>query len=277
MEKIRLIGLDLDGTLLDGKKNITPGVYRALEEAAARGVFLVPVTGRPFFGVPKNVREEPLFPYIISCNGASIWDRGRETILREGLISHQESLPIVELLTSKGIPFEVLYRGLGYAEAWVYERMIAASPNSAFLIRYIEETRRKVESVPAFLKEDEKALEELYIMSGSGQRQRALLEELGQSFDVSLFCPFPAAIEVTARGVDKGEALLHLAAHLEIPKAGVMAMGDSGNDLAMLRAAGLPVAMGNSSREVLELVSHVTATNEEDGVALAIRRFVLDA
>lgn len=274
MGRIRLIGLDLDGTLLDERKQISTRTLAAMEQAAMGGAYLVPVTGRPHEGIPRIVRDLPFVRYIISCNGASIRDEREGKTVRERLIPRAESLALVELLAEKKIPFEVLVEGVGYAESWVYEHLIARNPKSAFLPRYIKETRRTVPDLAAFVAEA-RAIEEFFVIAGRQDSVEELVATLRGLSHLHLVHPAPGALEITSAGVDKGEALLHLADLLGIAQDEVMAIGDSGNDLAMLKAAGTAVAMGNAAPEVKKLSSFITESNENHGVALAIERFVL--
>lgn len=274
MGRIRLVGLDLDGTLLDSNKGITAPTLTALEAAAARGVALVPVTGRPLDGIPALVRQLPFVRYLISCNGASIHDARTGSSLRERCIPVESALRLATLLSDLHLPYEVLCEGVGYSEAWVYERLIAHSPQSAFLRRYVKETRRIIPDLPAFIAAG-KGVEELFVMAGRPDAVADCVKRLGAIDGLHVVHPAPTALEITAEGVDKGEALLHLAAHLGIDQAETMAIGDSGNDVAMLRAAGISVAMGNAEEAIKSLSGYVTASNDEHGVALALERFVL--
>lgn len=274
MEPIGIIGLDLDGTLLDGDKRISPHTQQALQQASAKGVHLVPVTGRPRMGIPENVQELPFVRYLISCNGASIWDQQKTCAVREKTIPQGLALQVLARVLHHDMSCEVLCHGRGYSENWVYERMIQNSPRNNFLRSYIQQTRKIVPSLAAFLEEQPQGAEEFFIMCGQNP-QDTLAQELVQLQGLSIVFPAPRALEVTAAGVDKGEALLHLAAQLGVPPAGVMAIGDSGNDLAMLRAAALPVAMGNATDQVKTQAKFTTTSNDEDGVAVAIERFVL--
>lgn len=274
MGRIRLIGLDLDGTLLDNRKQISRRTLAAMEQAAKAGVYLVPVTGRPHEGIPRIVRELPFVRYLISCNGASIRDEQEGEIVRERLIPKDESLALVALLEEKTLPFEVLVGGVGYAQDWVYEHMVARSPFNAFLPNYIKQTRRTVPELSAFIAEG-RAVEEFFIMASTEDDIQELAVTLRSHPHLHVVHPALGALEITAAGVDKGEALLHLAAQLEIQQEEVMAIGDSGNDLAMLEAAGMAVAMGNAVPAVKRLSGFVTESNENHGVAVAIERFVL--
>ncbi len=273
MARIRLVGLDLDGTLLTDKKTISPATLEALSRAHAQGVYLVPVTGRPYKGIPKNVRDLPYMRYMISCNGASIRDSHQETILQASLIEADTAKKLVALLHRYHLPFEVLLDGVGYAEPWVYESLIAKSPEGSFLRNYVRDTRETVPDILAFV-EKARGLEEIFVIAGA--TQETLLAELSALPPLQIVHPAVGALEITAEGVDKGKALLALAEHLRLSQAETMAIGDSGNDVAMLRQAGHAVAMGNAPQSVKDLAHSITDTNEQDGVAKALLQFVLD-
>lgn len=275
MGTIALVGLDLDGTLLNDDKQISPRTYAALAQASAEGVHLVPVTGRPHFGIPEQVRELPFVRYIISCNGASTWDNAQGKMIRERLIPTETCFEIAAHLAAERVPYEILHQGLGYGEQWVYDRMIAQSRNPEFLREYIRQTRKVIPDLSAFLREGN-GLEELFITAEDAAQRERIAAHLETLAPLGIVFPFPLAMEVTAPGVDKGEALLSLAVQLGVAPEGVMAIGDSGNDLAMLDAAAIAVAMGNATREVKEKAHFVTESNAKDGVALAVERFVLE-
>lgn len=137
--------------------------------------------------------------------------------------------------------------------------------------QYIKDTRLVVPHLPSFVREQEAGLEELLVMAGSAERMGVLMRELREFQNLNFIFPAADILEITASGVDKGEALLHLAQHLGVQSHEVMALGDSGKDLAMLQAA----AMGNAAPEVKAMARHTKASNEEHGVAEAIERFVL--
>lgn len=273
-EPIRIIGLDLDGTLLNNNKRISPRTMAALEAAQAQGVYLVPVTGRPHLGVPRLVRELPFVRYLISCNGAAIRDNITDDLVRERVIEPSLALRVLEVLRRFDAPHEALCHGQGYGEDWVYREMIAMHPDNHFLPVYIRDSRKTVPDMAEFLA-GSSGLEEFFLMTKSREQRDEIAAALVDVPGISIVFPAARALEITAAGVDKGEALLYLAQYLGVSPQGVMAVGDSGNDLAMLQAAALPVAMGNAAQKVKDMAAHITATNEEDGVGLAIEEFVL--
>ena len=114
-------------------------------------------------------------------------------------------------------------------------------------------------------------------MCGSREERDRIIAKIQKIEGVRIIMPMLTDIEITSADADKGEALIALAGELGIRREEVMAMGDGHNDLGLMKAAGLSVAMGNASREIMDVADYVTLDNEHDGVAEAIRRFVLEA
>lgn len=271
---IRLVGLDLDGTLLTNEKKISAKTMEVLEKAAALGVEFVPVTGRPFGGIPKIVKKLPFVHYIIACNGATTHSMPEGKLLREVLISGEDSRSLAQTFQGFGADFEVLCGGIGYGEQSMYDRLIDNSPNRDFVTKYVKETRKIIPSMDAFLADSE-GVEEIFLMAKGNKHRDAIFAEIEHLDHIHVVFPGPAMMEITASTVDKGEALLALGESLGITRDEVMAVGDSGNDITMLKAASLSVAMENGEEAVKNLAKVVTESNEKDGVALAVQRFVL--
>ncbi len=275
MRQIRLIGVDLDGTLLDTDKSISNRTYSALQKAKEQGVIVVPATGRPYEGIPANIRACELLEYIISSNGANIRRLPSNEHMRQACLTPNESVAIAHLLEEARLPYEVIWNGVGYAQQWVYEFMMKGRLDNAFLPKYIRETRKQIEDMRAFLNDGQKQLEAFFVITREAEHQAKMKEITQQIADVDYVYPAPWATEITARKVNKGEALLHIADTLGIRQEEVMAIGDSGNDIELLRHVGFPVAMGNAEEHIKQMSHFVTSSNDDHGVALAIERFVL--
>ena len=114
-------------------------------------------------------------------------------------------------------------------------------------------------------------------MCRSREERDRLIAKIQKIDGVRIILPVPTDMEITSAEADKGEALIALAEDLGIRREEVMAMGDGHNDLGLMKAAGLSVAMGNASREVMDAADYVTLDNEHDGVAEAIRKYALEA
>ena len=126
------------------------------------------------------------------------------------------------------------------------------------------------------LREGNAGIENLSIMCPSAEKRELVLERMRRIEGIRIIYPLPTDLEIISADADKGEALLALAGELGIRREEVMAVGDGSNDLGLMKAAGLSVAMGNASQEIMDASDYVTLDNEHDGVAEAVRRFVLD-
>ena len=276
MSEIKLLALDLDGTLLNGEKQITPRTRAALDRARAQGVLLVPVTGRPAQGIPPVVRALPGLRYVVSSNGATIRDLAEGKVLLEKHLSAALCLEVLDRCAQVPMIREVFRAGVGYLSREDYEILRARYAGTSML-QYHLDTRQVVPGTVAdFLRADPRPVEELFFLTGSTGEKAALRDLLSDIHGIGFADPFPNDLEVIAQGIDKGEALGFLLGHLGIPAAQVLAMGDGGSDLPLLQAAGIGVAMANATEGLKAAADYVTASCDEDGVAAAIEKFVLD-
>lgn len=249
---VRLIALDLDGTLLGGDQAISPQNAQALRRAAGQGIALAVCSGRAPFEIQRFLQPvKELRWHIISLNGALLRTEGHPD--RIAGLTRAQFLRCWDLCRQSGAQCffyteDTLYTNRGdHEERPQYTRRVGD-----------EDVEGLAEHVIKFVAhcEDAQALKAL----------RNQLEPEGLSIQSSWHTNF----EVNAPGVDKGYGLATLADHLGIDLAHVMAMGDQENDLPMLRIAGVPVAMGNAIPAVKDLAVHITASNREDGVAQAL-------
>lgn len=271
---IRLVGLDLDGTLLTRDKRVTERNRNALEEAARDGVHIVPVTGRPLTGIPQQVTDLPFIRYAITSNGAIVTDRQTGRTIRKRCMTAGTALQVLQVAEGEGVIREYFTEGRGFHNAdtrallW---KKFAGTP----ILHYLEQSRVMVDDLYGSLLEKTDGIENLSVMCRSQEDRDRVVARIQKIEGVRIILPMPTDIEITSADADKGEALISLAAELGIRREEVMAMGDGDNDLGLMKAAGLSVAMGNACREVLDEADHVTLDNEHDGVAEAIRRYVL--
>ena len=273
---IRMIGLDLDGTLLTGQKELTAGNRAALEKAAENGVYIVPVTGRPLSGIPTQVMELDFIRYAITSNGAVTTDRACGKTIRERCMSKETAEKTLRAAQGERIILEYFTGGYGYHDSVTHELLWKKFENTPIL-RYLEKSRIPVEDLYGRLRESRRGIENLSIMCPTPEVKESILSRVKGIEGIRIIYPWPTDLEITSMDADKGEALLSLAAGLGINREEVMAMGDGNNDLGLMNAAGLSVAMGNSSPEVLAAADSQTSDNEHDGVAEAINRYVLSA
>ena len=272
--RIKLIALDLDGTLLDSEKKVSRRNLEALEWARRMGVLIVPVTGRPAQGLPQAVLDLPGLRYAVTSNGATIRDLQENKFLLEKHLTPADCLRVLEACADFDMIREVFREGVGYLTR-ADRDILWAKYEGTPMMEYVLGTRRVLPgSLEDFLREDDRPVEELFFLTDSPERKEALRRRLSALPGISFADPFPKDLEVMAGGIDKGAAFLYLLGLLGVHPAETLALGDGGSDLPLLKAAGIGVAMGNALPFVQAEADWVTASCDEDGVALALEKFV---
>ena len=270
MIPIRLIALDLDGTLLDSAKKLSERNRNALAAAAAKGVHIVPTTGRFFGMMPEAIRALPFVRYAITVNGAQVYDRGTDAALARAEIPVATAIAAMEVLDG----FDCIYDCYQDNWGWMTDAMQRKAQDYAHDPHYVEmirTLRRPVPELKAHLRAKGPDVQKIMLFV----RDRGLIPSIRGALadhfpELSVTCSTTDNIEINHARAHKGEALRALAAHLGFGMENVMAFGDGLNDLTMVRDAGLGVAMANAVPEVLSVARRVTLSNDEDGVAAAI-------
>ena len=274
MHNIRLIALDLDGTLLDSDKQLSEENASSLARAAAAGVEIVPATGRFYRGMPQRIRELPFVRYVISINGAEVYDVARQKAVCGSEIPWQRAVAVMERLDELPVIYDCYQDGWGWMTQKFYDQaaQYAANIHSLDMIRNL---RTPVPELKACLKERARGVQKIQIFFRDMEKRAEALKTLPEAFpDLVVTTSIVNNIEINSRDATKGNALKQLAAHLNIPIAQTMAFGDDRNDLSMLKAAGIGVAMGNAAEDVRRAADYVTDDCNHSGVAHAIKHFL---
>ncbi|HJG87814.1 HAD family hydrolase [Pseudoflavonifractor capillosus] len=275
--EISLLAMDLDGTaLLEDHKTFTPRLYAALSAAARKGVAIVPATGRQYAMLPPAVHTGADWENLcVLCNGGEVRRLHTGELLEVHYIEAETAGQIVEIAARMGLSVELSAGGLLYLtrESWDMQR--EHEDVLCFHLNNILTTRgRTVSALEEVLNQPELALDKVnlpYIP----EALRAEVEALLKNAPVSFAWSSPHSVEITHSQATKANGMLTACRILGVDPACTMAIGDSGNDIPMLRAAALGVAMGNATREVKDAADAVTASNMEDGAAIAIERYIL--
>lgn len=279
MEKIKLIALDLDGTLFNNNSKITPANLAAIHAALDAGVNVVVSTGRPLVGLPMEEISKTDMRYAITTNGSGIYEIATGTCIYENSMDESIIQPILEFLLTKDIHMDAFIQGKAYSPVKCREAARRLEmPKS--IKNYIINTRIRVEDLPEYITENHLPVQKItlnFYPDGNGiLKDRAEVKEfLLSNPAIQCVCGGYNNLEFTKAGVTKGVGLLQLADYLSIPHSATMAIGDTENDIAILEAAAVGVAMGNATDDVKAAADYITATNEEDGVAKAIHELVL--
>jgi len=272
-DPIRIIALDLDGTLLNSNKELTAGNLAALERAAAAGIEIVPTTGRFYGGMPKIIQDLPFVHYAITINGAEVADLRTGEVIYKAELPWQQAIDLMTLLDSYPVIYDCYQNNAAWMTAALKEK-IDSTVSSAHYRKMLHELRQPVPELKATLAQRQQDVQKVQFFTAHPELRLQLMEELPTRFDAR--CVSSSVVdnvEINQIHANKGEALLALAAHLGLKREQTIAFGDGLNDLSMLEQAGVGVAMSNACPEAKELADWIAPSCDEDGVARGIERF----
>jgi Cof subfamily protein (haloacid dehalogenase superfamily) len=272
--KIRIVALDLDGTTLGREGRLTRVTAEALGKAMEQKIHIVVATGRCFSALPAEIADLEAIRYIITSNGAKIRDRVSGRNIYNACIAEDAVERICGILSAREYTVEAFIDGRAYISRKAYEdakRGITAHRRK----EYILETRTPVEDLFGFVRANSNNVENFNVLFEKQEDKAAMRPVLESIEGTILTSSFPSNWELGGAGANKGAALKYLRDMLGVEKDEVMAVGDSPNDIAMLRESGLAVAVANATEETKSAADHLTLSNEENGVAAAIKEFVL--
>ena len=267
---VRIIALDLDGTLLNSDKKLTAGNLAALERAARAGVHIVPTTGRFYGGMPEFIRELPFIRYVITINGAQVADLQTGQVIYRAELPAGQAVGLMQYLDTLPVIYDCYMNNDAFMTAALKGRVdeMVSSPHYKKMVR---ELRKPVPELKQFIREQGSDVQKVQFFTNQPQLRLDLMEQLPMRFrDIIVSSSVVDNVEINQIHANKGEALLALAAHLGVAREETMSFGDGLNDLSMIRDAGIGVAMANACPEVKELADEITLSCDEDGVAHVI-------
>lgn len=272
---IKLIALDLDGTTINDDRVISKRNRAALRKAAEQGVNIVIATGRPFSALPADVFEIDAIRYVLTSNGASITDLVANKTFYENCLSPLATERSVALLKQYPYIIECFVKGIAYIDGGYY-RQVEQSGRSFRDVEYILTTRNPVDDIYQFMLEHKGSIENININFEDISEKPAMREKLLTIPEATITSSFAHNLEIGGATTSKAEALRQMGKLLGIDSSEMMAAGDSPNDIAMLKACGFPVAVGNAVDEVKAVARYIAPPNYADGVADAVEKFVLN-
>ena len=268
--KYRAIALDLDGTLLNSQKEISKKNKEVIMKAAKAGVKIILASGRPVPGIKKIAKQlhlEEVGGYILAYNGGMIIDCKSGEIIRREVIPTDYYTDIVHCANKQGIT-TLTYDSDGIItndETDEYVEFESRINNiSIRQVFHLEEEAQLDPPVKFLCVGDHKTLQQLQVK---------LDDKLKGA--VNIFFSEPFFLEITPQGIEKASSLEILLEKLGIDRKSLIACGDGYNDIPMMRYAGLAVAMENAQAETKEWADYIAQSNDENGVAAAIEKFIL--
>lgn len=273
MSRYKLIAFDMDGTLLNSQKRISPRTIKRIEEASLLGAYIVFNTGRcpaeldEFFDIVPSVR------YVNCVSGALVYDhKAQHTIY-----SHAMDIPTVSSILDIAQKEDSMIHLLSTQS--IVQRDKIAQMDKYHMGVYHEMYLRVTtpwDDLPAEYHSHPASIEKINLYHTTPDaRSRTRDRILKNSLDVVMADAEASSLEITASGIDKGVGLLKLCEHLHISPSETIVVGDADNDYAALKVAGLPIAMGNANERIRSISDVIVADNDHDGCAEAIERFIL--
>lgn len=278
MKNTRLIALDMDGTLLNEQSTISEKDKEAVRQAVQAGTEVVIATGRQYTGLPLEELTRLGVHYAITVNGAAIYHLPEGECLFEDCMSAEFILPFVRTIQEKDVMLTIFIEGKSYSQSskqYVLERMDIPEAlrttirNNHILVdnlaEYLEGTGFSVQ----------KGVANFYpCPDGTWKDREEVAELLSDESQMTAVCGGFHNLEFTKAGNSKGAAFRRLAHMLNIPMEETAACGDSENDLDIIQAAGIGIAMANASDDVKAAADFITLSNNECGVAHALRHLL---
>lgn len=278
MRKVQgIIALDLDGTLLNSRKQLSSRNLYAMEAAAEDGWEIVPATGRFYKAIPDVVRKLPFVNYAITMNGAEVIDLRRDKIIHSAQMPWKQAVKLMEWMEKFPVIYDCYIEGFG----WMSESHLAQVDkivHDPFVREMIHNGRHPVPDLKAHIAEQQKDVQKIQFFTLEYMERIKMLDTLPRLFDnIAITSAIDDNVEINHADATKGKGLTALAAYLDVDMYDTMAIGDGTNDLSMIKAAGLGVGMSNGSQRVKEECDWATQTNDKDGVAMAIEKYILNA
>ena len=262
---IRLVLSDVDGTLVRSDKTLTARSVEAVHALHDEGIHFAITSGRPPRGMEMLVEPLALHAPLAAFNGGLVVEPRMQVLQRRSVPEHVV-LPVIELLESREL------------DVWVYRDgdWLVRDPDGAHVAREAG-TVRFQPTVVERLDDVEDGVTKIVGVSDEYERVAGVAEETRAAFgdDVSASRSQPYYLDVTHPDANKGAVVAFLSQRYGIPEEEIATIGDMPNDVLMFAHSGLSVAMGNADREVQRAARHVTTTNDEDGFAHAVERFIL--
>lgn len=272
---IKMIALDLDGTTFNSKGQLTDRTRETLEATAAKGVYVVVSTGRSYNSLPAAIKNVKGISYAITSNGAHINDIATGATVYDDYIYPENIEKIIDIVNKYGCGLEVFIDGQAYIDEPTY-RDIELNGCEFRNAEYVLWSRKPVADITALMKENRHKIENCnFCFDGTEKLEEARPEIINIS-NAQITSSFKNNLEIGGPETSKKTALVELMKRLDVHREELMCCGDAPNDIQMMELAGLGVAMGNAWGGTKDHADYVTDTNDNDGVAKAIEKFVLN-
>lgn len=273
---IKMLGVDLDGTCLNSDIELPLENKKALEAAIEKGVIVIPTTGRTLNIIPEEILEIPGIKYAITSNGAAVYNLENKRIIHSRPIPKESLKAIFDVLNNYDLLVEVYINGIDYIKESQYKKIKEIVPENYWDLFLNDTVSIPDEELDSLIETQDVEKMNFRIERDKLNKLKEILEILKPIPGLELVYQAEGSGEITSSEASKAEGLAVVANMNGIDCSQIVAIGDSNNDLPMISFAGTGVAMGQAEDHVKEYAQYVTATNDENGVALAIENLILN-
>lgn len=273
MKHIKLVASDLDGTLLNKNKEITPRLFDALKKLDELGIYFVPSTGRPFGTVPQAIKELPFLKYVITSNGATIYDATEKKNIIENYLTPEAVYAVIEIARELPVITEYFIEGKAYIAKKVYDDLTPFDLTESH-VTYIKNSRTPVEDFWDEMKRNNTVLENINLVFRDMELRKKTWDRLKALGLASVTAATTKNIEITSIYATKAKALEKLCEVLGFTRENVLAMGDGDNDMPMIQFAGIGVAMANGEEHIKQAADIIADDCNNFGAAKILEQII---
>ena len=273
MKNIKLVASDLDGTLLNKNKEITPRLFAALKKLDELGIYFVPSTGRPFGTVPQAIKELPFLKYVITSNGATIYDAVEQKNIIENYLTPEAVDAVIEIARELPVITEYFIEGKAYIAKKVYDDLSPFNLTESH-VTYIKNSRTPVEDFWNEMKRNNTVLENINLEFADMELRKETWNRLKALGLASVTAATTKNIEITSLYATKAKALEKLCEVLGFTRENVVAMGDGDNDMPMIQFAGIGVAMANGEKHIKQAADIIADDCNDFGAAKILEQII---
>lgn len=277
-KNIKLICIDMDGTLLNSNHEVTERNKEVLRKAHSKGINIALTTGRIFVSARYYSDLIGINAPVIASNGAYIKNNYEDRAILEGALDKKTAIEIYKIVHKHNLNIN-----FNSWDTLIREKEVPKNHAYYIMNKYITEEKRVkflvTNDIISTINNFEGTLLKGIVIEEKENKDNlwAAKKEIKEKFKDKLHVVSSGSdnFEIMDGSISKGNAVLHLAKSLNINKDEIMCIGDSENDISMLKVAGVSVAMGNANEIVKEIADFITDTNNNDGVSKAIEKYVL--
>ena len=269
----KLILFDLDGTLLDDRKQLSSTNRQALDRAAAQGCEIVIATGRLYNGVPGELLELPYLRYFILMNGAMVYDRVEDHVLYRAELDLALAEKFFDYAEPLDATVDCYQNGIGWMDRRYYDHLEDYIEDPV-VCRMVRSHRRPTEDFRRTVREGGRTVQKAQCYFRDLSLRPVVMDWVSRELPGAVCSiSMPTNLEINDARATKGLGLQALCRALNLDLSQTAAFGDGTNDLAMLQCAGVGVAMENGAAEVKKAADVIAPSNRENGVAYILNQW----